>query len=165
MITAHPTSSGEVALPSPSTAGGGLSTAAVAGIGIGSAFAGMAILALIIFLLSSRHRRRKIHKRDISPPLNPRTHPHGAELPTHIYSADAKEGGPFTPISPGSSTLAAKDVVSPIETVLSKEEQDELHALRERMGRMRSELASWEERERQRVELDGGLGGMREMPA
>ena len=56
-------------------------------------------------------------------------------------------------------------MVSPIETVLSKEEQDELHALRERMGRMRSELASWEERERQRVELDGGLGGMREMPA
>lgn len=51
---------------------------------------------------------------------------------------------------------------SPIDTVLSQDEQDELHALQERMKNMRRELRILEER--QRAELDGGIGGLKELP-
>lgn len=51
---------------------------------------------------------------------------------------------------------------SPIDTVLSRDEQYELHALQERMKSMRRELRMLEERER--AELDGGIGGLKELP-
>ena len=132
-----------------------MSAGAIAGIAIGAAVGGMCILAAVLCLLS-RFRRRKSGRDQSS-----RRESRRVELPTH--HVDAKEA-PIefrSPTSPGSSML--KDGISPIETVLSKDEQEELHALRKRLQSMRSELVLMEDRKR--AELDGGTDEMREMPA
>ena len=135
----------------------GLSAAAVAGVGVGSAIGGMTLLAAVGALLLSTHfGRRMLSKHHQSNRYKRRSH--RAEMPG--FQTDAKEADVVSPISPSSMT---KDGRSPIETTLSRSEQDELHALRERMRRMRLELAMLEERER--MELDGGIDGLKEMPA
>jgi hypothetical protein len=122
----------------------------------------MSILAVAALLLSGRMQRRGARK---GRPMTPDSKDSDrAELPgyqTEAQEADAVEAtSPVSPIGGGKSPLDGR---SPIETVLSRDEQDELHALREKMKAMRLELAMLEERER--AELDGGIGGLKEMPA
>jgi hypothetical protein len=124
----------------------------------------MSILAIIVLLLAGKFRRRGANKNQS---LSPGTKgPDRAELPgyqTDAQEADVNEVSPVSPVSPVVGGKSPLGVRSPIETVLSRDEQDELHALREKMKAMRVELAMLEERER--AELDGGISGLKEMPA
>lgn len=140
-----------------------LSSAEVAGIGVGAAFGGMSLFAAICAFFVARRKRSSTRNASSTSSARPTIKRKASELPG--YNDEAKEADfTYSPLSRRGLTRTlsgdtAGNGVSPIDTVITPGEQDELRQVRERLKRMRNELRVLEERER--AELDAGMAGGR----